>query len=155
MTVEKKGRTAVERRSNGGETTVERRSNDGTMTVQHGWWIAATALKKRMRPTIRRTCPHQTSFQRRCDNLLALSVAIQWYYPRLLRVSDGITTVLKKAQEQACNSKSLLHSACSEASICKIHPTQAMVVTACSFPAPYSTVLCCAHPVRTLVTASM
>ena len=51
----------------------------------------------------------------------------------------AIRQSLKKAQEQACNSKPLLHSACSEASICKIHPTQAMVVTACSFPAPYST----------------
>ena len=48
---------------------------------------------------------------------------------------------LKKAQEQARNSKTLLHSACSEASIYKIHPMQAMVVIACSFPAPYSTLL--------------
>ena len=48
---------------------------------------------------------------------------------------------LKKAQEQARNSKPLLHSVFSEASICKINPTQAMEVTACSFPAPYSTLL--------------
>ena len=53
----------------------------------------------------------------------------------------AIRQSLKKAQEQARNSKPLLHSACSEASICKIHPTQAMVVAACSFPAPYSTLL--------------
>ena len=52
----------------------------------------------------------------------------------------AIRQSLKKAQEQARNSKPLTHSACSEASICKIHPTQAMVVAACSFPAPYSTV---------------
>ena len=53
----------------------------------------------------------------------------------------AIRQSLKKAQEPARNSKPLLHSACSEASICKIHPTQAMMVAACSFPAPYSTLL--------------
>ena len=62
---------------------------------------------------------------------------IQDYFVSVMAIRQS----LKKAQEQACNSKPLLHSACSEASICKIHPMQAMVVAAYSFPAPYSTLL--------------
>ena len=60
---------------------------------------------------------------------------------------------LKKAQEQVRNSKPLLHSACSEASICvRFILRRPWRLQHVHFR--HLILLCCAHPVRTLVTAS-
>ena len=118
------------------KTPVERRSNDGT-----------TRLADRCDHVENAHASYHVDARVHVRPVFSGSVIICWRCPSQSNgtIQDycvlvtAIRQSLKKAQEQAHNSKPLLHSACSEASICKINPMQAMVVTAYSFPAPYST----------------
>ena len=160
MTVEK---TPVKRRSNGGRTTCERRSNDGTTRlmdrcdrVENAHASYHVDARVHVKPVfsggviICWRCSSQSNgtIQDYCLSVMAIQQSlkkaqeqsngtIQGYCVSVMAIRQS----LKKAQKQARNSKPLLHSASSEASICKIHPTQAMVVAGFSFPAPYSTLL--------------
>ena len=149
MTVEKNSRTTVERRSNDGRTAVERRSNGGRTAVERRSNDGTTRLVDRCDRVENAHVSYHVDARVHVRPVFSGGVIICWRCPSQSNgtIQDYCVSVmairqsLKKAQEQALNSKPLLHSACSEASICKIHPTQAMVVAACSFPAPYSTLL--------------
>ena len=127
MTIEKNGRTTDERRSNDGTTRLVDRC-DRVENAHASYHVDA-------RVHVRPVFSGGVIICWRCSS--QSNGTIQGYCVSVIEIRQS----LKKAQEQAHNSKPLLHSACSEASIGKIHPMQAMVVAACSFPAPYSTLL--------------
>ena len=109
MTVEKK-------QSNDGRTAVERPSNDGTTRlvdrcdrVENAHASYHVDARVHVRPVFSGgviICWHCSSQS---------NGTIQDYCMSVMAIRQS----LKKAQEQARNSKPLLHSACSEASICK------------------------------------